>query len=72
MTPRELVLHVLVRRNEGRKPEPLVVEALKTAFPSLAYLPTDELCNEIVYAFCGDFPDTELPRTMRAPIKFED
>ena len=56
MTPKELVetaLHVLVAWNEGSKPDPGEVEILKTAFPSSAHLPVDDLACQIIHDLNG-------------------
>ena len=56
MTPKELVeiaLHVLVAWNEGSKPDPGEVEILKTASPSSAHLPVDDLACQVIHDLSG-------------------
>ncbi|SPE35386.1 hypothetical protein SBA6_450003 [Candidatus Sulfopaludibacter sp. SbA6] len=69
MTPKELVetaLHVLVAWNEGSEPDPGEVELLKTAFPSSAHLPIDDLACQVIHDLSGRIlPETEKERKDR-------
>jgi hypothetical protein len=56
MSPKELVetaLRVLAAWNDGRKPAPADLNTLKTAFPSSAHLPVDELACQVIHDLSG-------------------
>ena len=77
MTPRELVetaLHVLVAWTESSKPDPGEVEILKTAFPSSAHLPVDDLACQVIHdlgrrAFTQSELDAEPRSGITSPKK---
>lgn len=53
-------LHVLVAWIHGCKPVPAEVDILRTAFPSSADLPVDELACQVVHDLSGrTFMDSE-------------
>ena len=49
----ETALRVLVAWNDGRKPVPIDLELLKTAFPSSAHLPADDLACQVIHDLSG-------------------
>ena len=56
VSPKELVLtalNVLAAWSDGRKPAPADIQILKEAYPSIAHLPLDELCCQIIHDLRG-------------------
>jgi hypothetical protein len=49
----ETALRVLVAWTSGVSPAPADLDVLRTAFPSLATLPSDELACRVVHDLCG-------------------
>ena len=49
----EMALHVLVEWIDGRKPVSADLDILRSAFPSSAGLPADELACQMIHDLCG-------------------
>ena len=58
----ETALRVLVAWNAGRLPATADLQILRSAFPSLAYLPADDLACEVIHDLTPSVYATEPMR----------